>query len=90
MPNVIKIGQTVAEIWRFNHFQNGGHPPSWIFEIQFLTVGVVKNPILHHCTKFRKDRSNHCRDISISVIFKNVLAAILDFQKFEILTVHPL
>jgi len=24
VPNFIKIGQTVAEIWRFNGFQNGG------------------------------------------------------------------
>jgi len=30
LPNFIKIGQTVAEIWRFNGFQNGGRPPSWI------------------------------------------------------------
>jgi len=31
VPNLIKIGQMVAEIWRFNSFfQNGGHPPSWI------------------------------------------------------------
>jgi len=30
MPNFIKIGQTVAEIWRFNGFQNGGRPSSWI------------------------------------------------------------
>jgi len=28
-----KIGQAVAAIWRFNVFQNGGRPPSWIFEI---------------------------------------------------------
>jgi len=43
MPNFIKIGQTFAEIWRFNGFQNGGHPPSWICEIQiFLTVGAVE------------------------------------------------
>jgi len=28
MPNFIKIGLTVAEIWRFNGFQNGGRPPS--------------------------------------------------------------
>jgi len=27
-------GDTVAEMWRFNHFQNGGLLPSWIFEIQ--------------------------------------------------------
>jgi len=36
MPNFIKIGQTVAEIWRFNCFQNGGRPPSWILEIQIF------------------------------------------------------
>ena len=30
MPNLIKISQTVAEIWRFNVFLNGGRPPSWI------------------------------------------------------------
>jgi len=39
MPNLIKIGQigqTVAEIWRFNGFQNGGRPPSWIVEIQIF------------------------------------------------------
>jgi len=31
VPNFIKIGQTVAEIWRFNiFFQNDGGPPSWI------------------------------------------------------------
>jgi len=55
MPNLIKIGQTVTEIWRFNGFQNGDRPPSWIFEIQtFLTMGAVKILlILHHQTKFR-------------------------------------
>jgi len=36
MPNFIKIGQTIAEIWRFNGFQNGGRPPSCVFEIQIL------------------------------------------------------
>jgi len=31
VPNVIKLGETVAEIWRFNgFFLNGGSPPSWI------------------------------------------------------------
>jgi len=57
MPNFIKIGQTVTEIWRFNGFQNGGRPPSRICDIRiFLTAGVVKKPILHQRTKFRKDR----------------------------------
>ena len=56
----------------------------------FLTVGAVKRPILHQRTKFRKDRSNLCGDIAIFVIFQMSAAAILHFQKFEILTVDPL
>jgi len=47
-------------------------------------VGAVKRPILHQRTKFRKDRSNHCGDIAIFLIFKMADAAILDFQKFEL------
>ena len=52
--------------------------------------GAVKRPILHQGTKFRKDRSNRCGDITIFVIFKMAAAAILNFQKFKILTVDPL
>jgi len=36
MPNFIKIGQTAAKIWQFNGVQNGGRPPSWIFEIRIF------------------------------------------------------
>jgi len=36
MPNFIKIGQTVAEIWRFNSFENRGRPPFWICEIEIF------------------------------------------------------
>ena len=36
MPNFIEIDQTVAEIWRFNGFKNGGRPPSWICEIRIF------------------------------------------------------
>jgi len=91
VPNFIKIGQTAAKIWRFNGSQNGGRPLSWICEIRiFLTVGAVKRPILHQHTKFCKDRSNRCRYIAIFVIFNMAAAAILNFQKFEILTTFPL
>ena len=91
LPNFIKIGQTVTELWRFNGFQNGGRPPSRICEIRFfLTVVAVKRPILHQRTKFRKDRSNRCGDIAIFVIFHTAAAAILNFQTFEILMAFPL
>jgi len=56
----------------------------------FLTVGVVKRPILHQRTKFRKGRSNRYGDIAIFVIFQMAAAAILNFQKFDILMVFPL
>ena len=46
--------------------------------------------ILHKRTKFRKNRSNRCGDIAIFLIFQMVAAAILNFQKFEILMVFPL
>jgi len=58
--------------------------------LNFLKVREVKNHILHQLTKFRKDRSNRCGYIAIFVIFKMAAAAILDFQKFKILTVDAL
>jgi len=61
------------------------------FEIRnFKTVAAVKRPILHQRTKFRKDRSNRCKDIAIFVIFNMAAAAILNLQKFKILTIDPL
>jgi len=59
-------------------------------KFNFLAVGEVKRPIMHEHTKIRKDRSNRCADITIFVIFKMAATAILDFQKFEILTADPL
>jgi len=61
-----------------------------LWNLNFLTVGVVKSPILHQRTKFRKDRSNCCGYIAIFVIFNMAAAAILNFQKLEILTTFPL
>ena len=60
------------------------------WKFKFLTAATVERHILHHCTKFRKDRSDRSGDITIFVIFKVVAAAILDFQKYEILAVDPL
>ena len=71
-------------------FQNGGRPPSWIFEIQIFDDLDIKKPILHHHAKFCEDRSNRCWDITIFMIFKTAVATILDIQKFEILSVSPL
>ena len=50
--------------------QNGslkriGHPPSWIFKINFLTATALEKPILHQYAKISGDRSYRCRDIAI-------------------------
>jgi len=60
MPNFIKIGRVVAEIWRMNGFQNGDCPPPWIFEFQIFNGQAVKTSILHHHAKFCEDQSNRC------------------------------
>ena len=58
-------------------------------KFDFFKVGAVKRPILHQRTKFHKDRSNRCGYIAIFVIFHMAAAAILNFQKFKILTTFP-
>ena len=42
VPNFIKIGQCLTEIWRFYDFQNGGRPPSCFLKIcSFCHVAFV-------------------------------------------------
>jgi len=41
----MKIGRFFTDIWRFNHFQNGGRPPSWISEnCSFFHLALVGMP----------------------------------------------
>jgi len=45
VPNFIKIWQIFTDIWRFNDFQNGGGPPSWILHICiFCPIALVSMP----------------------------------------------
>ena len=53
MPNFVQIGQTVAEIWPFFDFQDGGHPPSWIFKkLERLTANTPRRAKMRHHAKF--------------------------------------
>jgi len=40
------MGRFFTQIWRFNDFQNGGRPPSWIFKKNavFCHVALVAMP----------------------------------------------
>ena len=60
MPNFIKIGQTVAEIWQFNGFKMATVRHLGFCNSNSLTAGAVKIHIVHQYTKFCKDRSYRC------------------------------
>jgi len=39
MPNFVEVAQTADDIWRFSiFFQNGGRPPSWIYDACIWTT----------------------------------------------------
>ena len=41
VPNFIKIGRFLTEIWWFSNLQNGGRPPSWIcYDVTILHRGT--------------------------------------------------
>jgi len=59
--------------------------------LNISTVWTVKTPILHNRAKFRQDRSIHCSDIAIFVIFQDGCRRhLVFFEKLEILTISPL
>jgi len=74
VPNFIKIGQTVD----LTVFKMAGSRHLGFLKLKFFY------------TKFRKDLLNRCGYVAISVIFKMAAAAVLDFQKFEVLRISPL
>jgi len=60
--NFVEISGAVAEIWRFNGFQNGSHPPSSIFKkVLNLMADRVQRSIriaVPHFAGDRRDRSS--------------------------------
>jgi len=65
VPNLVAIGQTVTEIWRLFHFQEGGRRHVGFLSFKFLTVDRQKRIELRHRAKFRRNWSNRCRDMAI-------------------------
>jgi len=72
VPNLIKIVQKLQRYGNSMVFTMAAVRHLGFVKFKFfLTVGVVKRPILHQRTKFCKDRSNLCGDIAIFVIFQD-------------------
>jgi len=79
----VKIGQTVAEIWRFNGLQDGGRLPSWIFKILFDPIsGDQPHRDLQKAPSLRRNTSY---DVHIIKIGPPVFAQLTLFPNPEIL-----
>jgi len=53
------MGHFLTEIWRFNDFQNGGRPPSWILKIcSFCYVAFVGMPFCFLWTPAKRKRAS--------------------------------
>ena len=88
--NFIKIGQTFAEIWRFNGFQNNGCPPSWICKIQiFYRSERLRDQFCISIPNFVKIGQTIAEISRFLLFFNMAAAAIFDYQKFKILTIDP-
>jgi len=84
VPNFIKIGRFLTEIWQFNDFQNGGRPPSCILKkMQFLSCSPCRHAILLPHTKFGWNRTIGQWVMAKKSIFKMAAAAILNFKNFN-------
>ena len=83
VPNFIKIGWFCTVIWRFNDFQNGSRPPSWILHICiFCPVTLVSMPFCFLVQNFA-EIGQSVDEMAKKAIFKMAAAAILNLKKFN-------
>jgi len=54
-----------------------------------LTAGPIGRANVHQCATFRFDCVNRCGDMTVSRFSKRRPSAILNFEKYEILTAYP-
>ena len=83
VPSFIQIGRLITEIWRFNDFQNGSRPPSWILKIknlQFLSCSPCRHDVLLPHTKFCWNRTISQWIMAKKAIFKMAAVAISNFN----------
>ena len=66
MSNFVEIGQTVAEVWRFFIFHDGGRHHLGFFQFfEILTVGRLESLELRRRAKCGRNWYNRCRDMTI-------------------------
>ena len=74
-----------------NCFQNGGHPPSWIWKnFHFWSCDLYLHVIRHLFTESHVNRPMRRRDIVKKTIFNMASVRHLEFEKFQFLSnSHP-
>jgi len=83
VPNFIEIGRFFTEIWRFNNFQNGGYPPSWILKIcSVCHLAVVDMPFCF-LTQISLKSDNWSMSYGQKSNFPDGGRRHLKFQKFQ-------
>ena len=91
MPNIVQIGQGVAEIWPFSIFQDVGRRPSWIlkkngnFDCPNPSESQNASSYQILCRSVKR-----CGDMAVYNFSRWRPSAILDFKKFKILTAHTI
>ena len=84
VPNFIEIGYFFTEIWRFDDFQNGDCPPSWILKICILwSRSPYQHAVLLAHTKFCWKRTIGWWVMTRKAIFKMAAATILNCKNFN-------
>ena len=68
MSNFVQIGQTVAGIWPFFDFQDGGRPPSWICDTPVWTTHEVYFGGLCPCAKFGLNRCSNFDNMQVLIL----------------------
>jgi len=90
MPNFIKIGQTVTEIWRFNGFQMAAVRHLGFVKFEFLMVGRLRDTFYISVPNFIKIGQT-VTDISRFLwFFKMAAAAILYFQNMKYASLYQI
>ena len=87
IPNVVKIGQTAAEISLICDLQDGGCRHIGFSKIRNFNIWSAVGYCVRHQAKFRQSPSNGCRDIAILRFLKMAAVRHLGFVKFNFLTV---
>jgi len=80
--NFIKIERFLTEILRFNDFENGGHPPSWILKICIFFVYPLLTCRFASSYKISLQWDNRSMSYGQKIDFQDG-AAILNFKNFN-------